>query len=122
MNNHNEQFVAEPSDLEKVLDTKIVLNNSFQTLVVDLQRQNQQLTEKLIAAMEENTKLREQLNLRGTQLYSDSAYKEFERANPSKGISLPNLQGGVSTLIAGPTTETQTLNTIEDWKGYAYPF
>jgi hypothetical protein len=121
MNNHNEQFV-ESSDLEKILDTKIVLTSSYQALVADLQTQNQQLTEKLIVAMEENTKLRDQLQQSTGQFYSDKAYAEFERANPSKGIKLPNLQGGVSTLIAGLTTETQTLNTIEDWKGYASPF
>lgn len=61
MTNLNEQFVAEPSDLEKVLDTKVVLTSSYKNLVASLQGQNQELTDKLMLAMEENARLREQL-------------------------------------------------------------
>ena len=99
MNNSNEQFVASPTfyDLENIIETKVGLTDSYQALVADLQAQNQQLTEKLIAALKENAKLKEQLSQRGTQLYSDDAYKEFERANPSKGIHLPNLKSDIAT-------------------------
>ena len=63
MNNSNEQFVASPTfyDLENIIETKVGLTDSYQALVADLQAQNQQLTEKLIAALEENAKLKEQL-------------------------------------------------------------
>ena len=70
MNNSNEQFVASPTfyDLENIIETKVGLTDSYQALVADLQAQNQQLT-----------------------------YKEFERANPSKGIHLPNLKSDIAT-------------------------
>ena len=111
MNNHNEQFV-EPSDLEKILDTKIVLTSSYQALVADLQTQNQQLTEKLIAAMEENAKLRDQLftnkGLAKVSLpnLSNSSQEAYMRHNREM-VYFPNL----------PTTSTD-----EVLKGYASPF
>lgn len=112
MNNHNEQFVAEPSDLEKVLDTKIVLTSSYQALVADLQTQNQQLTTKLIVAMEENAKLRDQLftnkGLAKVSLpnLSNSSQEAYMRHN-GEMVYFPNL----------PTTSTD-----EVLKGYASPF
>lgn len=116
MNNSNEQFVASPTfyDLERIIDTKVKLTDSYQALVTDLQAQNQQLTAKLIAAMEENAKLREQLNQRGTQLYSDSAYSEFERVNPCKGIKLPTLQRSIVESIS-PTGIVATARELSDY-------
>lgn len=111
MNNHNEQFV-EAADLEKVLSTKIVLTSSYQTLVADLQTQNQQLTEKLIVAMKENVKLRDQLftnkGLAKVNLpnISNSSQEAYMRHNEEM-VYFPNL----------PTTSTD-----EVLKGYASPF
>ena len=94
MNNTNEQFV-EPSDTEKVfekmLGTKVILTDSYQALVNDLQSQNQQLTEKLISVMEENAKLREQLNQRETQLYSPTSYKDVRPEDRVHNLELPVL-------------------------------
>ena len=113
MNNPNEQFV-EPSDLEKILDTKIVLTSSYQALVADLQTQNQQLTEKLIVAMEENAKLREQL---------------FTNKGLAK-VSLPNLpmleqyqtpveeEDATAPYIPYPPS----FDYSSPYKGYASPF
>ena len=93
MNNSNEQFVASPTfyDLENIIETKVGLTDSYQALVADLQAQNQQLTEKLIAAMEENAKLREQLNQRETQLYSPTSYKDVRPEDRVHNLELPVL-------------------------------
>ena len=110
MNKPNEQFVASPTfyDLENMLETKVGLTDSYQALVADLQAQNQQLTEKLIAALEENAKLREQLNQKGIKLYSDSPYKEFERVNcldKVQKVSLPNFPPVEKMVISSNADE-----------------
>ena len=112
MNNPNEQFV-EPSDtanvLEKMLGTKVILTDSYQALVADLQNQNQQLTEKLIAVMEENAKLREQL---------------FTNKGLSK-VSLPNLPEPIAEGYIrhdGESLIFPTTPSNEILRGYASPF
>lgn len=105
MTNLNEQFVAEPSDLEKVLDTKVVLTSSYKNLVASLQDQNQdqnqELTDKLMLAMEENARLREQLQKLTTN-------KELAK------VSLPNF----SAIEKAYTTS----NASEPLKAYVPPF
>jgi hypothetical protein len=116
MNNPNEQFVASPTfyDLENIIETKVELTDSYQALVTDLQKQNQQLTEKLIAALEENAKLREQL---------------FTNKGLAK-VSLPTLPipegNGTSNNLAIDPYTSQILMTSksrsEMLNGYASPF
>lgn len=113
MNNPNEQFV-EPSDtanvLEKMLGTKVILTDSYQALVADLQNQNQQLTEKLIAVMEENAKLRQ-------QLFSNKGLEKVSL----RTLSIPEGNRTRNDLAIGPYT-SEILMQSEVLKGYASPF
>lgn len=105
MTKHNEQFV-EPSEVKMVLDSKIALTSSYRALVSDLQVQNQQLTEKLIAVMKENAKLKEQLKKKVVQPYSDNPYQVQVEED--------------ETRYYFPDTSMNISNETRD--GFGYPF
>lgn len=126
MTKHNEQFV-EPSEVGMVLDSKIALTSSYRALVSDLQVQNQQLTEKLIAVMKENANLKEQLREKVVQPYSDSPYQahSFDKVQRVSLPNLPNADRQVQVEEDGtryyfPDTSMNISNETRD--GFGYPF